>query len=33
MALKPVPKWADVPEGWVCPECAATKADFEMIEI
>ncbi len=25
--------WVDVPEDWVCPECAATKADFEMIEI
>ncbi len=26
-------KWEDVPEDWVCPECAAAKADFEMIEI
>ncbi|RTZ45481.1 rubredoxin [Candidimonas sp. SYP-B2681] len=26
-------RWADVPEDWVCPECSAPKADFEMIEI
>jgi rubredoxin len=25
--------WADVPENFKCPECGATKADFEMIEI
>ena len=26
-------RWQDVPEDWVCPECSATKADFEMVEI
>lgn len=26
-------RWEDVPEDWVCPECSATKADFEMVEI
>jgi rubredoxin len=26
-------RWADVPPAWQCPECAATKDDFEMIEI
>lgn len=26
-------KWEDVPESWICPECAASKGDFEMIEI
>jgi rubredoxin len=26
-------RWEDVPEDWVCPECSAPKADFEMIEI
>ncbi len=31
--IKPGTKWEDVPDGWICPECAATKADFEMIEI
>jgi len=26
-------RWADVPESFVCPECAAEKADFFMIEL
>lgn len=26
-------KWDDVPEDWLCPDCDATKAEFEMIEI
>ena len=26
-------RWADVPEAWTCPDCGATKDDFEMIEI
>jgi rubredoxin len=25
--------WADVPMNWVCPECAARKEDFEMVQI
>jgi rubredoxin len=25
--------WEDVPLTWVCPECGATKEDFEMMEI
>jgi len=25
-------RWADVPESWSCPDCSATKADFEMVE-
>ena len=25
--------WKDVPDDWVCPECAAIRAGFEMIEI
>jgi rubredoxin len=24
--------WEDVPETWTCPDCGATKADFEKIE-
>ncbi|MHA1202606.1 MAG: rubredoxin [Candidatus Heimdallarchaeaceae archaeon] len=24
--------WEDVPEDWVCPECGATKDDFEPYE-
>lgn len=26
-------KWEDVPENWFCPDCGASKEDFEMIEI
>jgi rubredoxin len=26
-------RWEDVPLAWQCPECGATKDDFEMIEI
>jgi len=26
-------RWADVPDTWSCPDCAASKADFEMVEI
>ena len=22
----------DIPDTWTCPECGATKADFELIE-
>ncbi|NNM51259.1 MAG: rubredoxin [Pseudomonadales bacterium] len=25
-------RWADVPAGWVCPDCGIGKEDFEMIE-
>ncbi len=25
--------WEDVPSTWVCPECGATREDFEMVEI
>lgn len=26
-------RWENVPETWTCPDCGATKDDFEMIEI
>jgi rubredoxin len=26
-------RWKDVPDDWGCPDCAAKKADFEMVEI
>jgi rubredoxin len=26
-------RWEDVPPNWRCPECGASKDDFEMIEI
>ena len=31
--IAPGTRWKDVPSSWICPECSATKADFEMIEI
>ena len=31
--LAPGTRWEDGPEDFVCPDCAATKADFEMVEI
>ena len=31
--LLPGTKWDDIPEDWACPDCGATKADFEMVEI
>ena len=26
-------KWEDVPESWTCPDCGASKADFEMVPV
>ena len=31
--LKPGTRWKDIPEDWMCPDCAAMKDDFEMIEL
>ncbi|NND65871.1 MAG: rubredoxin [Gammaproteobacteria bacterium] len=31
--IKAGTKWEEVPETWICPDCGATKEDFEMIEI
>jgi rubredoxin len=31
--IPPGTRWADVPDDFVCPECSATKVDFEMVEI
>ncbi|AJC50172.1 rubredoxin [Coxiella endosymbiont of Amblyomma americanum] len=30
--IAPGTKWSDVPGNWVCPECGAMKADFQMME-
>jgi rubredoxin len=30
--IEPGTPWKDVPEDWTCPDCAATKADFNQIE-
>ncbi|HEV2614231.1 MAG TPA: rubredoxin [Gammaproteobacteria bacterium] len=26
-------RWDDVPPNWQCPECGASKFDFEMTEV
>jgi len=31
--IPPGTKWEDVPENFTCPDCGASKADFEMVEI
>jgi rubredoxin len=31
-AIPPETAWAQVPEDWICPDCGATKNDFERIE-
>ena len=31
--IEPGTLWQDVPETWICPDCGATKLDFEMIEV
>ena len=31
--IAPGTRWVDIPPAWHCPECGATKDDFEMIEI
>lgn len=31
--IAPGTKWEDVPSTWLCPDCGASKDDFDMIEI
>ena len=31
--IAPGTTWADVPENWLCPDCGASKDEFEMMEI
>jgi rubredoxin len=31
--IAPGTPWEDVPATWQCPDCGASKDDFEMIEI
>lgn len=31
--IAPGTRWEDVPDDWTCPDCGATKSDFEMVEI
>ena len=30
--VEPGTAWEDVPEDWVCPECAEPKANFEEVK-
>ena len=31
--IAPGTRWDEVPDDWECPECGATKSDFEMVEM
>jgi len=31
--IPPGTRWDDVYDTWTCPDCGATKDDFEMMEI
>lgn len=31
--IAPGTRWEDVPDDYCCPECGATRADFEMMEV
>ena len=31
--VPPGTRWEDVPETWSCPDCSASKSDFQMIEV
>jgi rubredoxin len=30
--IEPGTKFEDIPDDWVCPECGATKEDFEKLD-
>ena len=30
--ISPGTKFEDIPDTWACPECGATKKDFELVE-
>lgn len=30
--IAPGTKYEDIPEDWICPECGAAKADYDLIE-
>jgi rubredoxin len=31
--IAPGTRWQDVPDHWTCPDCAASKSDFRMVEV
>ena len=28
--IAPGTRWEDVPDTWICPDCAGAKSDFDM---
>ncbi len=30
--IAPGTRYEDIPDTWLCPECGAAKADYELIE-
>lgn len=31
--IAPGTRWEDVSEDWCCPDCGASKEDFDMVEV
>ena len=31
--IAPGTPWEEVPDTWCCPDCGASKDDFEMLEV
>ncbi len=31
--IRPGTRWEEIPETWTCPDCGASKEEFELIEI
>jgi len=31
--IAPGTPWEDIPDTWCCPDCGASKDDFEMLEV
>ena len=31
--IAPGTRWEDIPPTWTCPDCGASKDEFEMIEV
>jgi rubredoxin len=31
--IAPGTPWEEIPDTWKCPDCAAAKSDFDMVEI
>ena len=30
--IPPLTKWESITEDWICPDCAVSKDDFEILE-